>query len=61
MHLPFAKNKGADKPGHTDHALNVCYRKVPKFSDAEKLCCNLAKVQTKRPNLGFFHQMMQME
>ena len=27
------------------------YRKVPKFSDARKLCCNLPKSQTKRPNL----------
>ena len=32
------------------------YRKVPKFSDARKLCCNLPKIQTKRPNLGIFHQ-----
>ena len=27
------------------------YRKVPKFSDARKLCCNLPKIQTKRTNL----------
>ena len=27
------------------------YSKVPKFSDARKLCCNLPKIQTKRPNL----------
>ena len=27
------------------------YRKVPKFSDARKICCNLPKIQTKRPNL----------
>ena len=32
------------------------YRKVPKFSDARKLCCNLPKIQTKRPNLRAFHQ-----
>ena len=27
------------------------YRKVPKFSDVKTLCCNLPKIQTKRPNL----------
>ena len=27
------------------------YRKVPNFLDAQKLCCNLPKIQTKRPNL----------
>ena len=30
------------------------YRKVPKFSDARKLCCNLHKIQEKRPNLRVF-------
>ena len=29
---------------------------VPKFSDAKKLCCNLPKIQTKRPNLRVFCQ-----
>ena len=28
--------------------------KVPKFSDARKLCCNLPKIQTKRPNIRGF-------
>ena len=32
------------------------YRKVPKFSDAKKLCSNLPKTQTKRPNLRVFCQ-----
>ena len=32
------------------------YRKVPKFSDARKLCCNLPKIQTKRPKLRVFDQ-----
>ena len=32
------------------------YRKVPKFSDAGKLCCNLPKIQEKRPNLMVFRQ-----
>ena len=26
------------------------YRKIPKFSDTRNLCCNLPKIQTKRPN-----------
>ena len=30
------------------------YRKVPKFSDTIKLCCNLPKIQTKRQNLLIF-------
>ena len=32
------------------------YRKVPKFSDARKLCCNQPKIQTKGPNLRLLHQ-----
>ena len=32
------------------------YRKVPKFSDARKLCCILPKIQTKRPNFKVFLQ-----
>ena len=35
--------------------MKVCtymtYHKVPKFWDARNLCCNLPKIQTKRPNL----------
>ena len=31
--------------------------KIPEFSDARKLCCNLPKIQTKRPNLRIFHQI----
>ena len=30
------------------------YRKVTKFSDARKLCCNLPKTLIKRPNLKVF-------
>ena len=30
------------------------YRKVPKFSDARNLCCNLPKIETKRSNLRVF-------
>ena len=32
------------------------YCKVPKFSEARKLPCNLPKIETKRPNLSVFHQ-----
>ena len=32
------------------------YRKVPKFSDARKLFCNLPKIQTMKPNLSVFRQ-----
>ena len=31
------------------------YHKVPKFSYARKLCCNLPKIQEKRPNVWVFH------
>ena len=34
----------------------VYYCKVPKFSDGQKLCCYLSKIQIKRPNLKVFHQ-----
>ena len=30
--------------------------KVPKFSDTRNLCCNLPKIQTKRPKLRVFYQ-----
>ena len=36
------------------------YRKVPEFSDARQLCCNLTRIQTKRPNFRVFCQKMQM-
>ena len=32
------------------------YLKIPKISDARKLCCNLPKIQEKRPNLMVFSQ-----
>ena len=35
---------------------HLTYGKVPKFSDTRKLCCNLAKIQTKSPNLRVFCQ-----
>ena len=34
----------------------VYYRKVPKFSDARKLRCNLPKMQEKSPNLRVLSQ-----
>ena len=30
------------------------YRKVPKYLDTRKICCNLPKIQTKRQNLLIF-------
>ena len=36
--------------------LKTKYCKVPKFSNARKLCCNMPKIQTKRPNLRAFCQ-----
>ena len=33
----------------------VYCRKVAKFSDARKPCCNQPKIQTKLPNLRVFH------
>ena len=36
--------------------LFMKYRIVPNFSDARKHCCNLPKIQTKRPNLRVFPQ-----
>ena len=35
---------------------NETYRKVPKFSDARKLCCNLPLIQTNKPNLRISSQ-----
>ena len=35
--------------------------KVPKFSDVRKLCCNLPKIQEKRPNLWVFLKKMKLE
>ena len=32
------------------------YPKATKFSDTRILCCNLSKIQTKRPNLKVFCQ-----
>ena len=28
----------------------IAYRKVPQFWDTRNICCNLPKIQTKRPN-----------
>ena len=32
------------------------YRKIQKISDARKICRNIPKIQTKRPNLRAFRQ-----
>ena len=41
---------------HKDVTNSYVYRKVPKFSDDRKLCCDLPKIQEKRPNLWVFGQ-----
>ena len=33
-----------------DDNLKYAYRKITKLWDARKFCCNLPKIQTKRPN-----------
>ena len=51
-------------PGEAPEYVGLCYwfslfytdLKVPKFSDARKLCCNLPKIQTKRPKLMVFYK-----
>ena len=63
--LNFQETACFDKSSHSygekgnNYILNITkwhhiYRKVPKFWDARKLCCNLPKIQTKRPNLMVF-------
>ena len=37
--------------GWVEHVdIGIRYRKIPKFSDGKKHCCNLPKILTKRPN-----------
>ena len=36
--------------------VRMNYSKVPNFLDARKLCCNLPKIQTRRPILRVLHQ-----
>ena len=43
-------------PALDTRAIILTNRKVPKFSDTRKLCCNLPKIQTKSPNLRVFSQ-----
>ena len=40
---------------YIDKPKNI-YSKTPKFLDARKLCCDLPKIQEKRPDLWVFHQ-----
>ena len=51
-------------PAHsltTGGRFNTEYRKVPIFSDARKLCCNLPKIQERGETFGYFIKKMQME
>ena len=34
---------------------SIKYRKVPKFSDARKLCCNLPQIKQRGKTLRIFH------
>ena len=43
-------------PSTTVFTLHLIYRKGSKFWDARKLCCNLPKIQIKRPNRRVFRQ-----
>ena len=38
------------------HKKRIFTVKFLNFSNARKLCCNLPKIQTKRPNSRVFHQ-----
>ena len=57
-----ANNNGQAQSAHSSfvaHCLDITskfYRKVPKFSDARKPCCNHNKIQTKMPNFRIFLQ-----
>ena len=55
----LVRNPG-DRFSHNEAQSTVgrewLYHKIPKFSDARKLRCNLPKIQTKRPNLRAFYQ-----
>ena len=46
----------SNQPAHLQNIYS--YHKVLKFSDARKLCCNLPKIQTKKPNLRFWFALM---
>ena len=55
----YSTNESQDMSTSQQSSEGECiktYRKVPKFWNARKLCCNVPKIQTKRPNLWLFHQ-----
>ena len=49
--LPTASSFCASSIIGSQRVKYPIYRKVPKFSNARKLFCNLPKIQEKRPNL----------
>ena len=51
MHIQFSLPSLNSSPLITSFDT---YRKVPKLSDVRKRCCNLPKIQTKKPNLRVF-------
>ena len=51
--------RGGTKPTSKRRLVSLSkrsYGKVPKFSDARKVRCNLLKIQIKRPNFWVFCQ-----
>ena len=58
----FLKYDDAQKTANYSSPTPFCEdRKVPKISDARKLCCNLSKIQTKAQALGYLVKKMPME
>ena len=54
-HVPQTNGyRGALQSLYEHHSTT--YRKVPKFSDARKLCCKVPKIQEKRPKLWVFRR-----
>ena len=50
------ENKGVVDIAPSQDTEARYYCKVPQFSGARKHCCNLPKIQTKKPNLREFHK-----
>ena len=50
------RNFTVDCCNHPSTGVRRLYCKVPKFSDPRNLCCNLLKIQTKRPKLWVYYQ-----
>ena len=50
--FPYAKCRFSHDAAEIGQSCaSSAYRKIPSFLEARKLCCNLPKIQTNRPNL----------